>query len=106
MAWSQGLPLLMIVIGLVVLLHPVAVCVKVNVAVPAPTPVTIPALVTVALVIALLCHVPPDAGDTLVVLSTRMVVGPITLTVGMEFTLTVALNEFAGLHTPFCKTAR
>lgn len=72
----------MMLMGAVVLLHPVAVCVNVNVAVPTPTAVTNPALVTVALLMELLCHVPPEAGDKLVVLSTGIVVGPVMLTIG------------------------
>jgi hypothetical protein len=44
-----------------------AVLVNVNVTVPAETPVTIPSLVTVALVILLLTHVPPVVGERVVV---------------------------------------
>ena len=45
--------------------------VKVKVALPAATPVTTPALVTVALVVSLLAHIPPMVGDKVMVLPTH-----------------------------------
>ncbi len=47
------------------LLQPVVVLVKVRVATPAPTAVTTPELVTVAMELLLLDHVPPVDGVTL-----------------------------------------
>jgi hypothetical protein len=58
------------------LLQPVAVSVKVRVAVPVLTPVTIPALVTVAMALSLLDQVPPELGVTLAVLPTQTSVAP------------------------------
>ena len=55
----------------VVALQPVVLFVKVNVALPAATPVTIPALVTVALVSSLLDQVPPATGEIVIVLPTH-----------------------------------
>ena len=51
----------------VVLLHPVEVCVNVNVGEPADTPVTRPAFVTVANAVLLLAQVPPVVGDKVVI---------------------------------------
>jgi len=51
----------------VVLLQPVAVCVKVNDAVPADTPVINPVLSMVATVGLLLTQVPPDPGLAVIV---------------------------------------
>ncbi len=48
----------------VVLLHPVDVCVKVNVVLPPLMPVTSPAFVTDATEGLLLTHVPPEVGDS------------------------------------------
>jgi len=69
-------------------IQPVAVCVKVKVAVPAETPVTTPALVTVATAGLLLAQVPPVAGDKVVVCATQMLLAPVMLTVGSAFTVT------------------
>jgi hypothetical protein len=55
----------------VVALHPVVLFVKVNVALPAAIPVTIPALVTVALVSSLLDQVPPVTGEIVIVFPTQ-----------------------------------
>ena len=72
----------------VVLVQPVAVNVKVNVAEPDATPVTRPAFVTVAAPVLLLTQVPPVLGDNVVVLPTQIVVLPVILTVGNAFTVT------------------
>jgi hypothetical protein len=58
----------LIVTDEVVLLHPEAVSLNVNVTLPAATPVTSPALFTVALVGSLLVHVPPEVGDKVMLL--------------------------------------
>jgi len=55
----------------VVLLQVVVPSVNVKVTLPVAIPVTNPALVTVALVRSLLTHVPPDAGDKVIVLPTH-----------------------------------
>lgn len=68
--------------------HPVAVFVKVNVAVPAETPVTTPALVTVATELLLLVQVPPVEGDKVVVEPIQMVLDPAMLTGVRAFTVT------------------
>jgi len=52
----------------VVLLQEVVVFVKVKVAFPTATPVTIPKLVTVAILLLLLIHVPPVVGESVIVL--------------------------------------
>jgi hypothetical protein len=52
-------------------LQPVVLFVKVNIALPAAIPVTIPALVTVALVRSLLDQVPPVTGEIVIVLPTH-----------------------------------
>jgi hypothetical protein len=54
-----------------VLLHPDAVEVKVNVVLPTATPVTTPRLETVATVTSLLNQVPPEVGDRVIVLPTQ-----------------------------------
>jgi len=77
----------------VVLLHPVDVSVKVNVTMPADTPVTTPALVTVALAVLLLVHVPPVVGDKVIVLPTHTAEPAVT--VGNAFTVT---EEVVLLH--------
>jgi hypothetical protein len=56
--------------------QPVEVLVNVKVTLPAETPVTTPALVTVAIELLLLVHVPPVLGVTLAVLPTHTVVAP------------------------------
>ena len=70
----------------VVLLHPVVVDVKVKVTEPAATPVMTPALVTVAIALLLLTHVPPVVGDNVAVLPTHTVAGAVTT--GKAFTVT------------------
>src|SRR5205814_9571118 len=70
----------------VVLLHPVDVCVNVNVTEPADTPVVTPALVTVAIAVLLLVHVPPLVGDKVAVLPTHTEAGAVT--VGFVLTVT------------------
>jgi hypothetical protein len=59
----------------------------VNVTLPAATPVTTPALVTVALVLSLLVHVPPVVGDKVMVLPTHTE-DEGALTTGSAFTVT------------------
>jgi hypothetical protein len=76
--------------GNVVLLHPVAEEVKVNVVAPIDTPVTIFPPVTVATAGLLLTHVPPDAGERVVVLLPHITEAPI-LTTGRLFTVTAPL---------------
>jgi len=73
----------------VVLLHPVVVWVKVNVTVPADTPVTTPPLVTVAIAVLLLVHVPPVVGDKVIVLPTQTAEPAVTI--GKGLTITSAL---------------
>jgi hypothetical protein len=67
--------------------HPVALDVKVKVAVPAETPVTTPALVTVAMEALLLAQVPPLVGDKVVVAPTHIVLEPVILTTGNASTV-------------------
>ncbi len=55
-----------------VALHPVDVCVKVKLTLPAATGVTTPALVTVATDVLLLTHVPPVVGESVTVLPIQM----------------------------------
>src|SRR5439155_2648611 len=71
---------------LVVLLHPVVPSVNVNVTLPADTPVITPALVTVAMAVLLLVHVPPLVGDSVAVLPTHTDAGAVT--VGSALTVT------------------
>ena len=59
---------------------------KVNVTEPAATPVITPALVTVAIAVLLLVHVPPDVGDKVAVLPTHTAAGAVT--VGRALTVT------------------
>jgi hypothetical protein len=77
----------------VVLLQPVAVDVKVNVALPAATPVTTPELLTVAFVASLLNQVPPEVGESVIVLPTQTLAG--AETTGRLFTVT---DEVVLLH--------
>jgi hypothetical protein len=69
-----------IVMNEVVLLQPVPESVNVKVAVPTATPVTKPALVTVAIVLSLLTHVPPKEG-------LKIMVAPIQSEAGGELTV-------------------
>jgi hypothetical protein len=75
--------------------HPVAVLVKVNVAVPADTPVTTPLFVTVATAALLLAQVPPVEGDNPVVKPTQMLFGPLMPTVGNALTVTADVGAEA-----------
>ena len=77
----------------VVLVHPVVPSVNVNVTVPAATPVITPALVTVAIAVLLLVHVPPLVGDKVAVLPTHTDAGAVT--VGFALTVT---DEVVLLH--------
>lgn len=72
--------------------QPVLVFVKVKVAIPAETPVTIPELEMVATAGSLLAQVPPDDGESPVVLPTQMLLGPLILTVGSAFTVTAGVG--------------
>ena len=74
-------------------MHPVDVCVKVNVALPGEIPVTKPPLVTVAIEALLLDQVPPVVGDKVVVEASQIVLAPVILTVGFE-TIVTAFVEF------------
>ena len=77
----------MIVTVAVVVLQFVVPSVNVKVTVPAATPVIKPELVTVAIVLSLLTHVPPDVGDNDAELPTQREDGE--LTTGGEFILIV-----------------
>lgn len=85
-------------------LQPVALSVKTNVAVPAFSPVTIPLLVTEAIVELLLNHVPPDEGDRVVVASLQILLGPVTDTVGLLFTIIFRLGSELHCVVEFVKT--
>ena len=74
----------------VVLLHPVAVSVKVNVAEPAPTEVIFPLLSTVATAGLLLIQVPPVVGDKVDVPPTQTEVLPVKLTAGASTVTVIA----------------
>ena len=67
-------------------LQPVVELLKLKFTLPDETPVTIPALVTVALLLLLLVHVPPVVGDKVIVLPTQTE-GP-ALTTGKALTVT------------------
>ena len=67
-------------------LQPVVELIKLKFTLPVETPVTIPALVTVALLLLLLDHVPPVVGDKVIVLPTQTE-GP-ELTTGKALTVT------------------
>jgi hypothetical protein len=72
----------------------VVLFVNVNVAVPPLTPVTTPPLVTVAIELLLLTHVPPEVGLKVVVDPSHIVLAPVILTLGFEFTVNGdVLNE-------------
>ena len=86
-AAKVGVVLAKTVILEVVLLQVVAVLVNVKVAVPKLTPVITPALVTVAMAVLLLVHVPPLVGESAAVLPTHTFGGAVT--VGLGFTVTV-----------------
>jgi hypothetical protein len=74
--------------------HSVVLLVNVNVTEPALTPVTTPALVTVAIAVLLLAHVPPVVGLNVVVEPTHMVLAPVMLTLGFTFIVNGAVaNE-------------
>jgi hypothetical protein len=68
--------------------QPVVVLVNVISAEPPATPVTTPALVIVAVPVALLDQVPPVVGDNVIVLPTHTVPVPGTVTVGAAVTAT------------------
>ena len=78
----------------VVLLHPVAVSVNVNVTLPADTPVTTPPLVIVAIALLLLIHVPPVVGDNVTVLPTQTDAGAVTTGFALTVTDEVVLLQF------------
>lgn len=74
----------------VVLLHVVAVDVKVNVTVPAEIPVTTPSLVTVAFELSLLIQVPPVVGLNVMFPPTHT--SEAAVTTGRSFTITLAVE--------------
>ena len=84
---AVGLPFT--ITDVVLLLQPVADWVNVKLTVPADTPVTTPALVTVAMALLLLVHVPPEAGERFMVDPTHTDVP--ALTAGLGFTSTFAV---------------
>jgi hypothetical protein len=65
----------------------VVLLVKVNVAEPPLTPVTTPPFVTVATALLLLAHVPLVVGLKVVVEPSHIVLAPVILTLGFEFTV-------------------
>jgi hypothetical protein len=67
--------------------QPVAVNVKVKVAVPGATPVTTPPFVTVATAGLLLVHVPPVLGDNVVLFPIQISALPTISTVGLPLTV-------------------
>ena len=67
-------------------LQPVVELVKLKSTLPVETPVTIPALVTVAILLLLLDHVPPVVGDKVIVLPTQT--DDPALTTGKALTVT------------------
>jgi hypothetical protein len=83
--------------------HPVTVSVKVRLTLPAETPVTTPALVTVAIELLLLVHVPPVLGVTLAVLPTHTAVAPPKVIVGQLTVMIIRAvsQRFSGLHTSY-----
>jgi hypothetical protein len=73
--------------------HP-PVLVKVKVADPTDNPVTVPSLLTVAILVLLLDHVPSVVGDNLVVPLIQIELDPVTLTTGILLTVTAGVaNE-------------
>jgi hypothetical protein len=88
MAVNVGVVPLKTVTLVVVLLQVVDVFVKVNVALPTLMPVITPALVTVAIVLLLLVHVPPVVGLKVVVLPTQTEGGAVTVGFGDTVTVT------------------
>ena len=78
-----------------VLLHPVAVSMKVKTEIPAVTPVTIPTSLTVAFPL-LLVHVPPVAGVIFTISSTHTDVAPPII--GKAFSLTTTSDESLSVH--------
>ena len=82
-----------IVTDVVVLLQLVVVFKKVKVALPVATPVTTPELVTVAIELLLLVHVPPIVGDNVIVLPTQTEAPALTTgSALMDTALVVALQ--------------
>ena len=86
--------------AVVVLLQLVVPSVKVNVTLPGAMPVTTPALVTDAMVLSLLVHVPPAVGDNDAVAPTQMEVGAVKT--GKAYT-TTAVVELLQLVVPSVK---
>lgn len=58
-----------------------------NVTVPEVTPVTTPPFVTVAIEVLLLVQVPPELGESVVVLPTQILDEPVILTLGCTTTI-------------------
>jgi hypothetical protein len=63
--------------------HPVLLCTNLKVVEPPKIPVTNPELLTVAILVLLLIHVPPLTGDKVVVLFTHIEFGPVIPTIGL-----------------------
>jgi hypothetical protein len=80
----------LMVTGVVVLLQPVAVAVKVNITLPGATPVITPPLVTVANSesLALVLHIPPVVGDSVAVLPAHKLAGAVTVGDALMVTVT------------------
>lgn len=73
--------------------HPVEVCVHRNETLPGAKPVTKPELLIVAIEVLLDCHVPPELGSNVVVVSTQIVSGPVRVVVGLAVTVTLSVSE-------------
>jgi hypothetical protein len=78
-------------------IHP-PILVKVKVADPTDNPVTIPSLLTLAILVLLLDQVPPVVGDNLVVPFMQIEFAPVILTVGAALTVTAEVGNEA--HPP------
>lgn len=73
--------------------HPLVLLVKVKVTEPDAIPVTTPPLVTVAILVLLDDHVPPDVGDNVVFSPTQISLLPVILTVGTALTVKLIVLE-------------
>jgi len=77
-------------------IHP-PVFVKVKVADPTDSPVTLPSLLTVAILVLLLDHVPPVVGDNVVVPLMQIEFAPVIFTDGAPVTVTAEVGNEAQL---------
>ena len=82
-----------VIVKLVSELHPVALLVNINFAIPCDIPVTRPALFTVATAGAVLIHVPPELGDKFVVFPIQSGSGPFTKAIGLPLTIIGAVGS-------------